>query len=1065
MKSCGDGKSPKVCSFPPILIGGGYKRLINSKLALLLFALLSFGTIYAQEITVRGTVVDAQSEPLIGAFVEAQGDVKAGTVTNIDGKFELKVPNGNVQIKISYMGCEPRLLKASEIQNYKEIILKADSKLLDEVVIIGEFGIPRPARSVGSSIQNVKASDITDSGRDNFITALQGRVSGMNVVSSGGAPGASTTVTLRSLTSISGNNQPLYVVDGIPMNNSSFNPSNNFAIVDAYASRDLDFSSRGNDYNPDDIESLTVLKGAAAAALYGSSASNGAIIITTKKGAPGRGKVTYSNSFRWDTSYGIPEVQNKYANGYYGATMYYTLTHYGGTYPDDTKFYDNVGAILQTGATTKHNIAVEAGTDKITMRASASFTDQTGVIKTTDYKRNNLSLSGKAELNKWMKFEASMSYAGTTNTKARKGTSGPLYYAFRWPLVDDMSVWLDPDGKHMRYPDRYWDTDVVNPLFQLNKNKYYDESDRIIANATAIINPTKNTFIRAQIGWDVGAQTFEASEHPYWANANKSIVAGMGGTYNLAKSNFSDPSQNFLVGWNDDFLDKKLTVSAQLGYHQLENKVTQLSTYGKNYAIVDLPSINNCDPATITSKKRSTIRRIQAFSGQAEFGYDNMAFLTLRARNDWSSTLPKANNEYFYPALELAFVATELPALKDNKYVNYLKLRGAVAQVGKDAAPLSINPELIPTELTGGGYKYDWTGPNLNLKPEMTNSKEIGFEGRFLNDRIVSDFTFFSTRCNDQIVSGFRMSYAGGFVLNTQNMGSFETWGWEAHIDGDIINNAAGFRWNVGLNMSHTGSKVVELPVDAYYDAYTWNSGNIRNGVVLGEPLTVIVGNDFQRNDNGDVLINPTTGFPMTSSDVTVLADREPKLRFGITTLFSYKGFRLSGMFSGKWKSNVVNGTKRAMFTSGQSWESVTMREKGAVVFTGVLKDGLENTENPTVNDRAVAYAYNASSTTGIYAGADPNWIEHNVNYVRLQELRLGYTIPQKHLKKFFNGFISHANVYVCGNDLFTLTNYSGTDAVGNTVSASAGGVGGEGYDTWALPSPRGISCGLSVTF
>jgi len=1009
---------------------------------------------------ITGKVVDTAGEPIIGANVVVKGSKSIGTITNADGKFSLTVPLRS-KLTVSFIGYTSTTVEVGSLNNLT-ITLQEDANMLGEVEITAEFGMKRVARSVGSSVQNVKAADIIDSGRDNFITALQGRVSGIDVVSSGGAPGASTTVTLRSLTSISGNNQPLYVVDGIPMNNSSFNAASGFAKADVYASRSLDFSSRGNDFNPEDIESMTVLKGAAAAALYGSDASNGAIIITTKKGAPGRGKVSYSNSFRWDSAYGYPEIQNKYSNGAYGATSWYNTSRFGGLYPENTKFYDNVGAILQTGFSSKHNVSVEAGNEKLTMRATASFLDQTGIIKTTDYNRNNISLSGKAQINNWMRFEGAMQYASTANTKATRGTSGPLYYAFRWPIIDNMSNYLDPDGVHMRYPERYVDGDIVNPLFMLYKNKYYDESDRIIANATAIINPTKNTFIRAQVGWDVGAQTFETSEHPYWATYNYDIQPGNGGTYNLSKVNFSDPTLNILAGWNDSFMKKKLTISTQIGYHQLENEETSLSSYGTKYAVVELASINNCDPTTITSKKRSTKRRIQAISGQAEVGYNNMAFLTLRARNDWSSTLPVDNNSYFYPAVEGAFVMTELPFLKGNKSIPYLKIRGAWAQVGKDAGPLEINPELEASDRTGGGYKYGYTGPNLALKPEMTTSWETGFEGRFLNDRIVADFTYFRTYCDDQIVKGFRTSYAGGFVLNTQNMGNFKTWGWEAHIDGDVINNNS-MRWNIGLNLSHTGSKVTYMPTPEVYDAYTFgNTAGVRNGAMVGYPLTTITGTDFQRNNKGQILIDPKSGFPLVSDQYSVLGDRQPEIRFGINTTLTYKGFRLSAMFAGMTNATVVNGTKRYMMQQGLSWESVDLRESGPVIFNGVLKDGNENTEKPTPNRISVSYDLTSSS---IYSGAASDWIENNVNYIRLQELRLSYTVPTKFLKKMWNGLISYANIYVCGNDLLTWTNYSGIDAVGNTVAASAGGSGGAGYDTWSLPSPRGITCGLSVTF
>jgi hypothetical protein len=253
------------------------------------------------------------------------------------------------------------------------------------------------------------------------------------------------------------------------------------------------------------------------------------------------------------------------------------------------------------------------------------------------------------------------------------------------------------------------------------------------------------------------------------------------------------------------------------------------------------------------------------------------------------------------------------------------------------------------------------------------------------------------------------------------------------------------------------------MPTPEVYDAYTFgNTAGVRNGAMVGYPLTTITGTDFQRNENGDVLIDPASGFPLLSDQYTVLGDRQPELRFGITTSFAYKGLRLSAMFAGMYDATVVNGTKRAMMQAGTSWESVAMRERGPFVFNGVLKDGSENSVNPTRNTIAVSYDLTSAS---IYSGAPANWIENNINYLRLQEVRLSYTIPSKVIKKLWNGLISYANVYVCGNDLYTWTNYSGIDAVGNTVAASAGGSGGAGYDTWSIPNPRGFTCGVSLTF
>lgn len=1013
--------------------------------------LLSSGVL-AQTKTVSGSITDfSVKDPLAGVSVVIK-NTTTGTVTDVNGHYSISVQEGQT-LRFSFIGYESTEVIVGS-SSVIDVQLNSDVLSLGEVVVTAEFGMKRVARSIGSSVQNVKASDILESGRDNFITALQGRVAGMNVTSSGGAPGSSSTVVLRSITSISGNNQPLYVVDGVPMNNSTFDPSN-FAN-DSYSVRNLDFASRGNDFNPEDIESMTVLKGAAAAALYGSDASNGAIIITTKKGTAGKGKVTYSNMLRWDKAYGYPDMQNKYANGAYGTTNWFYTTRYGGLYPEGTKFYDNIDATLQTGFTSKHNVSLEGGTDKTTVRFSASVLEQTGVIKTTDYDRMNISLAGKTEVNKWLNLESSMQYVSTSNNKALRGTEGPLYLSMRWPLNDDMSNYLSEDGSHMRSPNLYTDTDMLNPLFGLYKNKLYDESDRFISNISVNLTPVKNTFLRLQAGWDIGMQTFTTSTHPYYYDDNNGT-----GVYNISKSNFSDPTINIITGYSNEFFDKKLSFSAQFGYHQLENEVSRTSTAGTNYMMPDFQSINNCE--TSSSSQANETRRIQAVSGQFELGYKNMAFLTLRGRNDWSSTLPVENRSFFYPAMEASFVLSELSFFKENKNINFLKLRGSVAQVGKDAGPEEILQALEPTDLTGGGYKTGYYGPNLYLKPEMTTSYEIGFEGRLLNNRLNVDFTHFWTKCEDQIVKGFRLSYATGYILNNMNLGSFETWGWEAHVDGDILRTSNGFRWNVGINASHTGSEVVYLPenVTEYYNAYTWNVGNTRNGIMVGNSVTTLTGLAYTRNNNGDILIDPKTGLPMTNSAWSVIGDREPKLRFGLTTNLSYKNLRLSAMLSGRFKSTVVNGTKRLMMTSGTSWESVELRESGPVVFSGVLKDGNENTDNPTTNTISVSYdAYGAS----IFTGGDEDWLEKDINFLRLQELRISYNLPGKWLKNKIP-VISDVNLYAAGNDLVTWTNYSGIDAVGNTMSAAGGGTGGEGIDVWSLPNPRGFSFGLSVTF
>jgi TonB-linked SusC/RagA family outer membrane protein len=1016
-------------------------------------------------VNVNGKVTDQNGEPVVGAAVYVKG-TKTGTSTNVDGTYSIRcAPNAVLVFQsVGYGTIEVPVNNKSVVN----AVLRDDANVLETAVITAEYGQKRVQRSVGSAVQNVKATDIQESGRDAFVAALQGRVAGMTVTTTSGAPGASTSVVLRSVTSISGNNQPLYVIDGVPMNNTTIDPRNSFAIDDLdaggvkFSSLYDDFSSRGNDLNPEDIESMTILKGAAAAVLYGSDASNGAIVITTKKGQAGKGKVTYSNNLTWSKSYGYPKSQTEFANGQYGITNYYYTSRFGNRYPSDgsVKLYDNVKAILQTGFSHQHNLSVEGGTDKVTVRGAASYLDQKGTVKTTEYTKLNLTLSGKAQVTKWLNFDAMMGYTETTNHKARKGNIGVLRRAYIWPIVDDMSKYLDEDGVQMKLPAYYTDKDLYNPLYDLHKNVNYDETKRFLTTVGVNITPTKNTFLTAKLGWDNSKSTYQNHYHPYFANRDNGSY-GNGGGFNLSKYDMSDKSLNILGGYNNEWGDFSLRVQA--GYHQQENYTENIATYGTKFIAVDFYSLANCDPKTVVTRTYHAKRRVQGISGAIELGWKNMAFLNFRGRNDWSSTLPKDNRSYFYPAVEASFIVTELPFLKNNDYISYLKLRASFAEVGKDATPNAIYPKLEATENIGGGYKYGYTGPNPRLKPEMNDEAEVGFEARLLNDRVNMDFSYYWRKCKNQYVTDFRLSYATGFVLNNMNVGTFKTWGWEFHIDGDIIRNSSGWRWNVGLNLDHNDSKVTYLPenVSEYYNPYTWILNGVRNGVKKGYPIYAMTGYDYERNNKGQVLIDASSGIPITKADWVYIGDRNPKLKYGITSSLSWKNFRFSMLLDGRFGASIINATKYNMMVNGTSKESVEMRQNGKYIFNGVLKDGNENTDNPTPNNIIVDYSIMPS----YYGGADISWFEKHVNYLRLKECRFQYTLPKNWLQSATHNLLSAASVWISANDLITITNYSGIDPVGNANSAALGGTGGFGMDWWGTPTPRSITVGINLTF
>lgn len=1033
--------------------GNRIARRVLSILALLLIT----GTIWAQNIKVTGVVVDDKGQPVIGASVLIQG-TKTGEAADLDGKFTLNNVPGNAVLEVSAIGYEKQSIQLRNRTTLK-IVLREDALLLQEAVVVGEFGVKRAARAVGGAVQSVRGAEIAESGRENFVTALQGRIAGLTVTNSSGAPGASSSVIIRGATSISGNNQPLYVIDGIPMNNSSFNPVGNLATrtggSETVSDRDLDFSSRGSDINPEDIESMTVLKGAAAAALYGSDASNGAIIITTKKGKIGRGVVRYSNSFRFDEAYQYPKLQTKYDLGMFGMTNYYTQRRFGSQYEPGTVLYDNLKNFFQTGFSQKHDVSFESGTEAMTFRAGAGTTSQTGIVPNSDYKRTNITVSGTAKLSKWMNIEASMQYAKTTNNKVSRGTGGVLQRAMAWPSTDDMREYLNAAG-NIRYPNRYADIDILNPYFDLYKNKNYDEAERFISNLVVNLTPIKDLLIRGQIGYDVTASTVEIVRHPQWS----STATGTG-IYDQSRITQNNPTINVIASYKKEF--GKFNASIQAGYHQQEQASKVLAVHGEKFMVPDFQSINNCDILSITTKSNRTTRRLQGISGSAEFSYNNLAFLTFRGRNDWSSTLPLDNNKYFYPGVDFGLIVSDLPFLKAyNEVLSYVKLRASWAKVGKDAPPLSIYPALESTSTTAGGYRYGFTGPNPNLRPEMNTSWEVGVESRLFRNRLNVDFAYYNTYSQDQIITGFRMSYATGFVLNNMNVGSFRTDGVELRIDGDIIKNR-NWLFNMAVNMSKNWSRVESLPknVSEYYNAYTWVSGNIRNGIQVGHPITSISGQDYQKNEKGDVLIDPSTGLPLVSSVWTVLGNREPALKYGITAQVKYKGFSLSTLFDGRVGATVVNGTKRYMMQNGYSEESVTMREAGPIVFRGVLKDGYENSATPTVNTIGVKIG----DLQYGYSGNDADWIEKNIQYLRLAELRLSYSFDRKWIEKATRGIVTAASVFASGTDLFVITNYSGIDVVGNSNSASLGGTGGVGFDMMSIAAPRGFSFGLNVTF
>ena len=1011
----------------------------------------------AQVHVVRGKVTDAlTSDPIQGVTITVKGSPD-GTITNEEGKYSLMIsPDQILVFSAAGYVIREKLAGNSSLLDTELEILKDSS---EKEVITGEFGLKRAASAMGASAQTLSSAEIFESDRENFVNSLQGRVAGVQISNSGGTPGSSVSVIIRGITSMTGNNQPLYVIDGIPVISSVFQPLGGLAsrpgTDPVVTDRNLDFASRISDLDPGDIECLTVLKGVTAAALYGFDASNGAILITTKKGKNGKGVFHFGSSIRFDDDYRHPRMQTMYDNGMYGTTNYYSQRRFGAEYPTGTILYQNLENLFRTGITQKHNLSFESGNEFITFRAATGTTWQSGVIPTTDYKRNNISLSGTAKISDRIKIEGSFYFSDVSNSKISKGIGGVLNRAMMWPLTDDMSGYLDATGK-IRYPDRYADLDILNPYFDLYKNKNYDKSQRFISNVVLDLNPFKNLLIHSQVGYDISAGTFEIVRHPQWSSTGTGT-----GSYDRAKDYESWPSVNFIVSYRKNF--GRIHTSAFIGYHQFEQSSKIQSVHGEKFMVADVQSISNCDATTLLNSSRTLIRRVQAVSGSFEFSYQNLAFLTLRGRNDWTSTLPAGNNRFFSPAADASVILSELPFLKSNsETINYLKLRGSVTKVGRDVPPLSVYPVLELPGTSYGGYRYGNSAPNLSLRPEMNLSWEAGFEARLFRNLVDLDLAYYNTVSKDQLINGIRLSYASGSILNNMNAGSFKTNGVEMNMDVHLIKNR-DWLCDMGIILFRNWSEMKVLPdnLTEYYNSYSINSGNIRNGMKVGYPVTSLTGIDYQKNSRGQILIDPSSGLPLASTSWTYLADREPRLNFGYEARINFKNFSLKALLDGKYHSAVVNGTKRFMMQYGFSKESVIQREAPPVVFDGVLKDGYENTDNPTPNSIGVRLG----DLQYGYSGQDPDWIEKNVNYLRMAELRFSYSFDRDRLMKSTGNILSAASLFISGTDLFTCTNYTGSDPAGNSNSAALGGTGGAGQDVFAIAPPLGISFGFNVSF
>lgn len=1035
-------------------------------LLLLIFSLPSYG----QSQTVTGTIVDSEKKiPLQGVTVKVVG-ANIQTQTNEKGVFSIKASKGQT-LMFSSVGftSQSMAVTGSSIT----VSLKSEVKELDEVVVA--MDLKRKPRELGYSVQKVDGKEIAETQRENFVNSLQGRVSGLSVTPTSGAAGASSGIVLRGFNSISGNNQPLFIVDGIIVDNATFNENSQggtgIGLASDLPNRNNDYTNRIADLNPNDIESVTVLKGPEATALYGSQASSGAIVITTKKAKAtgGRILVTYDDNFRMQKVTRFAAVDNTFGPGTNGIPTAPPLlgqfTSFGPAFPANTSIYDNLHHFFRTGFTQTHNLGLEFGTKNVGFRASAQVLDDQGTVPDNSYKKYSLKLSNSTKIGKFIDFAPSITYVHADNVKPIKGSSGYLLDLYAWPGNNDIRNFQDPKGNKLTLFNTNVNVDYDNPLWSAKYNTSGDITDRVIATMGININPFSWLTVSGRFGYD----TYKTSGYLFYHPESYLQVASTGGTldnyyrtyygYNhtitaTARKNFGDFTTRLLVGtmWQD-YETQQFGV---VGTHLIDSVRTDSSN--------TLPSTRTRLLRNVAGLPNLSILREFAYFGEVSIGYKNVVFFTYSHRFEKASPIPTQSNNYNYPGASLSVILSDIfPSMKGG-FLNYAKLRGSLANTARLNDPYSNQSVFVNNQSSSPvpGFTYGYTNSNENLTPEKQQTYEVGAEFKLLDNRVSFEAAYYNTLCTNQIAQGYRASYATGYILNTGNAASLRNQGVELSLDITPIKKK-DFDWNIRFNFNHMWSKVLDLPASIgvyndYYNSDTYLSGNVRGGLVRNYSTGTITGFGYLRNTAGQVLIDPATGLALRDLNNYVRGDRTPDFTLGTLNTFHYKNFGLSFLWDLKVGGDIYNGTD--YFLTGIGKSARTANRMTPIVVDGVLKDGRENSATPTKNNIVVIPYYNNSYYTNL---PDEEFIQRRVNWLRLRDVSFYYSLGEKPLRalKYFNGL----SVFVTANDLVLITNYNGADPAVNANNPGTTGVGAYGFDFGSPPTPLSLSFGIRAIF
>lgn len=1079
---------------------------MGKKIHLFLLA-LAIGVIQgaAQVTTVRGIVTtEEDGEPVIGASVIVKGTA-LGTVTDVNGRFELSgLPPSATRLLISYISL---MAKEVAIAPQVSVTLKSDTHLLDEVVVTA-LGISREKKALGYTAQEVKQDALVQGKDNNLLNSLSGKIAGVRITNTQGDVGSSRIV-IRGETSIAGENQPLFIVDGIPVDNSQLNAR----------SSGRDFKNAIADLNPEDIKTLTVLKGPNAAALYGARAAHGAIVITTKGGdkrQKGIG-ITLHSSTQVSFVATLPEFQNLFGQGAGGRFSYVDGKGAGVNDGVDESWgprldigllipqFDspldadgnrvatpwvshpnNVRDYFRMGISTNNGISIARGDDKYQFRVGYNYEKQVSIVPDAGTNKTNISLNTDYHLAKWIVVGATANYivytapslpgSATPSGSNVRSNSPMLQFLWFGRQVDTNSLKADYTRN---WNSSYYD----NPFWSASYNTQSQERHRLIGDLHAEFRLTDGLNVRFRTSTD------------WYNDRRKSKVkwgsAGAGSPYgSYAEDAYTVKENNTeVLATYIKQLNKNWGIDALLGFNVRNKQYENNYQAAPRLAVADLYTLTNSRDPLTSSNDFYRLRQYGLY-GSIQLDYRRWAFLNITGRNDWSSTLPVDNNSYFYPSVTASVLLSEAFGWR-SKAVNYLKIRGGWSQVGADANPYQLATVFTSeTAFNGNPLQSSSTiGMNPNLKPENTSSIEAGFEAAFWDNRLYLDFTYYKTDSRNQILK-LATTAASGYTSQVRNAGHIRNRGYEIQLGAVPIQTSKGFRWNLDLNYGANSSKVVKLDDEGLITSYQLYSSGIQILASVGEAYGTLFGTSYVRDANGNVVVD-ANGLPKISTTNKTLGKFTPDWTGGISNTFSYRSLSLSFLIDASVGGSIFSNTNKTGKYTGVLANTLSGRDAehgGLWYYTDAMGNNVRLPESPSysVSSDGLYYAQvNGQSTRvyqdgimvegvtesgskneevvsaekyyhRIYSIAEAN--VYDASYVKLREVALSYRLPRLWTQKLH---LQEASVTLTGRNLWTI--YKSVPNIDPESALTTGNA--QGVEAYSLPTTRSFGVNLSVKF